>query len=154
VLPGFKWYGGFGTGIRPLFDPKCPTTIEYEGHAEVRGMQLVQYRFSSPADGCFGPFYFEYQRYNPARTGQVFIDDPGGHIIQLNETASEFPAEFEFAQRNEEVWWDYVKIGDVSHLLPVAANFVVLYSSGTQWRIEVEYKNHRHFEALTHVKLP
>ena len=34
ALPGFKWYGGFGTEIRPIFDPQCPTTIEYEGPAE------------------------------------------------------------------------------------------------------------------------
>jgi hypothetical protein len=75
ALPGFKWSGGFGTEIKPLFDPQCPTTIDYEGHAEVRGKQLLKYRFSSPPDGCFGPFYFEYQRFNPARTGHVFIDD-------------------------------------------------------------------------------
>lgn len=155
ALPGFKWYGGFGTEIKPLFDLQCPTTIQYEGRAEVRGKHLLEYRFSSPADGCFGPFTIEYQRYNPARTGHVFIDDVindvGGNVIQLDEEASGFPAEFEFAQRKEEVSWDYVKIGDASHLLPVVANFVVLYSSGNRSRVEVEYKNHRHFEASTNI---
>lgn len=72
-------------------------------------------------------------------------------MIQLDEDAGGFPAEFEFAQRREEVLWDYVKIGDASHLLPVGANFVVLYSSGNRWRVEVEYKNHRHFEASTNI---
>ena len=151
ALPGFKWYGGFGTESRPLFDPQCPTTIQYEGRAEVRGKQLLEYRFNSPADGCFGPFYFEYQRYNPARAGHFFIDDPGGNVIQLDEEASGFPAEFEFAQRKEEISWDYVRIGNVSHLLPVGANFVVLYSTGARWRVEVEYKNHRHFESSANV---
>jgi hypothetical protein len=154
ALPGFKWYGGFGTEMKPLFDLQCPTMIEYEGRAEVRGKQLLEYRFRSPEDGCFGPFYFEYQRYNAARTGHVFIDDPGGNVIQFDEEANEFPAEFQFAQRREEVSWDYVKIGDASHLLPVGANFVVLYSSGTRCRVEVEYKNHRHFEASTKLIFP
>jgi hypothetical protein len=27
----------------------------------------------------------------------------------------------------------------------------VLYSSGVKWRVEVEYKNHRHFEAATNL---
>jgi hypothetical protein len=27
----------------------------------------------------------------------------------------------------------------------------VLYSSGVGWRVEVEYKNHRHFEASTSI---
>jgi hypothetical protein len=151
ALPGFKWYGGFGTEIRPIFDLQYPTTIAFEGHSEVRGKQLLEYRFHSPADGCFGPFYFEYQRYNPERTGRVFLGEPGGNVIQLDEKADGFPSDFEFVQREEKVSWDYVKIGDVSHLLPVGANFVVQYSSGAWWRVEVEYKNHRHFESSTNL---
>ncbi|MGD0669688.1 MAG: hypothetical protein ABSB23_19180 [Bryobacteraceae bacterium] len=151
ALPGFKWYGGFGTEIRPLFNTQCPTTIEYQGRAEMRGKQLLEYRFSSPPDGCFAPFYVDYQRYNPARTGHVFIDDSGGNVIQLGEEASGFPAAFEIAQRKEEVSWDYVRIGGTDHLLPVAATFVVLFSSGTWWRVEVQYTNHRHFEASTNI---
>jgi len=151
ALPGFKWSGGFGTEIRPLFDFECPTSIEYQGRADVRGKPVLEYRFNSPPDGCFGDFYFEYQRYNPARTGHIFIDDPGSHVIQLEEEAEGFPAGFEFAHRTEEVSWDYVKIGDATHLLPVGATFVVFYSSGNRYRVEVEYKNHRHFEASTNV---
>jgi hypothetical protein len=151
ALPGFKWYGGFGTELEPLFGLQCPTTIEYEGRAELRGKQLLKYRFSSPPDGCFAPFYVDYQRYNPARTGHVFIDDSGGNVIQLGEEASGFPAAFEIAQRKEEVSWDYVRIGGTDHLLPVAATFVVLFSSGTWWRVEVQYTNHRHFEASTNI---
>jgi hypothetical protein len=151
ALPGFKWYGGFGTEIRPLFDLQCPTTIDYEGRAEVRGKHLLKYRYSSPPDGCFGPFFVDYQRYNPARTGHIFIDDPEGNIIKLEEDATGFPDEFEFAQRKEEVTWDNVKIGDASHLMPVAANFMVLYAAGSRWRVEVEYRNHRHFETSTNI---
>ena len=151
ALPGFKWYGGFGTEIKPVFDPQCPTSIESDGIAEVHGKQLLKYRFRSPADGCFGPFYLEYQRYNPARTGHVFIDATGGNVIQLDEEATGFPPGFDLAQRAEEVSWDYVKIGDASHLLPVGANFAILYYSGIRWRIEVEYKNHRHFASSTNI---
>ena len=154
ALPGFKWYGGFGTEIGPLFGPRCPTTIEYRGRSEMRGKQLLEYRFGSPSDGCFPSFYFEYQRYNPARTGHVWIDDPSGRVVRLDEEAGHFPDEFPFAQRNEEVSWDYVKIGDASHWLPVTANFVVLYSSGARWRVEVEYRNHRHSESSTNIPFP
>jgi hypothetical protein len=152
ALPGFKWYGGFGTEIRPLFDKECPTTLKYEGHEEVGGKQLVKYRFLSSADGCFVSFYAEYQRYNPARTGQVFIDDSTGNVLQLDEDAIEFPVEFGFARRTEEAYWDYVRIGDAAHLLPVRAKFVVLMSSGTRWRVEVEYKNHRHFVSSANIR--
>jgi hypothetical protein len=151
TLRGFRWSGGFGTEIRPLFDPQCPTTIDYEGPAELRGRQLLDYRFTSAKDGCFAIFYFESQLYNPARTGHAFIDGATGNLMQFEEEASEFPADFAFAYREERVVWDYVKIGDATHLLPVSANFVVHYTSGARWRIEVEFKNHRHFEASSNL---
>ena len=81
----------------------------------------------------------------------MFIDDPDGNVIQVDDEADEFPADFEFAGREEHISWDYVKIGDNSHLLPVRVNFLVSYSEGTRYRVEVEYKNHRHFEASTNI---
>jgi hypothetical protein len=151
TLPGFKWSGGFGTEIKPLFDPQCPTTLEYEGRSDVGGRRVLEYRFQSPVNGCFTFFYFGSQRYNPARTGHAFIDESSGNLMRFEEQAGDFPADFEFAQRDEQVSWDYVKIGTESHLLPTSANFVVRYSSGARSRVEVEFKNHRHFEASTNL---
>jgi hypothetical protein len=151
ALPGYKWYEGFGPEITPVFDPKCPTTLTYQGRSESRGRSLNDYKFSSPVDGCFPYFFFGYQRYNPARTGHVFIDDPTGNVIQLEEEESEFPAEMEFSGREVHISWDYVKIGEESHLLPVRASFLVRYYDGTRYRVEVEYRNHRHFEASTNI---
>jgi hypothetical protein len=151
ALPGYKWYEGFATEISPLFDPECPTTIEYRGRSNLGGKQLLEYRFKSPVDGCFPFLYFAYERYNPARTGRVFVEDPGGSVIQVDDEASGFPADFEFARREQHMFWDYVKIGDSSHLLPVRANFLVVYSDGVRYRVEIEYKNHRHFEASTKI---
>lgn len=151
ALPGFKWYEGFGTEISPLFDPKCPTSIQYQDRSRVRGRMLLDYRFSSPVDGCFTYFFFGYQRYNPARTGHVFVDETAGNVMHLDEEASGFPVEMEFAAREVHISWDYVKIGEDSHLLPVRADFLVRYYDGTRYRIEAEYKNHRHFEASTNI---
>ena len=142
-LPGFKWYGGFGSEIRPVFDPKCPVTIESEGHA--------QYRYTTPADGCFSYFHQQYQRFNPPRTGHVRIDASTGNVVELEEDARGFPEDFELAGREERITWDAVKIGDISYWVPVRATCVAAYYSGTKFRIEVEFKNHRHFEASTNV---
>ena len=151
ALPGFKWYEGFETEINPLFDPQCPTTIEYQGPSAAGGRRVLEYRFRSPVDGCFPFLYFAYERYNPARSGRFFVEDAGGSVLQVDDEAGGFPPDFEFAGREEHMFWDYVKIGENSHLLPVRANFLVTYSSGTRYRVEVEYKNHRHFEASTNV---
>ena len=150
-LPGFKWYEGFGTEITPLFDAKCPTTITYADRSKIGGRAVVEYEFSAPVDSCFPLFFFGYQRFNPARSGQFAIDETGGNILRLDEDASAFPAEMQFADREEHISWDRVTIAGESHLLPVKANFLVRYYDGTQYKIEVEYKNHRHFEASTNV---
>jgi hypothetical protein len=67
-----------------VFNPEGPTTIDFEGRQEVRGKQLLAYRFASPSYGCFG--YFD-KRYVPARTGRVLVEDPGGSMIQYEEEA-------------------------------------------------------------------
>jgi hypothetical protein len=151
ALPGFKWYEGFETEISPLFDPQCPTTIRYQGRSTASGRHLLKYQFQSPVDGCFPFLYFTYQRYNPSRSGHVFIDDASGSLIQVDDEAGEFPSDFGFARREEHMFWDDVKIGESSHLLPVRADFLVVYSDGTRYRVEVEFKNHRHFEASTRI---
>jgi hypothetical protein len=151
ALPGFKWYEGFGTEITPLFDAKCPGTIEYRGRSKAEKRPVLDYEFRAPVDGCFPFFFFDYQRYNPARTGRFSIDESTGNVIQLDEQANGFPAEIQFAEREEHVTWDYVKIAGDAHLLPVRASFLVRYNDGTRYRIEVEYKNHRHFETSTSV---
>ena len=143
ALPGFKWYGGFGSEIRPVFDPKCPVTIEPAGRA--------QYRYTTPADGCFSYFYQQYQRFNPPRAGRVRIDPATGNVVELEEDASGFPEEFELAGREEHITWDAVKIGDVSYWVPVRATCIAAYDSGAKFRIEAEFKNHRHFESSTNV---
>src|SRR5579863_133873 len=144
ALPGFLWTGGVGIELKPLFDPGCFASIALEGPQQVRGKQLMAYRFSALADACFGSFDYEYRRYVPARTGRILLDDPGGNVIQYEEEAIEFPKEFDFAYRKENVSWDFVKIGGTSYLLPVAAEFEAFYSAGNRWRVVMEYKNHRH----------
>ena len=111
-LPGFKWYGGFGTEIKPIFDPQCPTTVEYEGATELDGTHVLDYRFSSPADGCFAAFLARNVEYNPARNGHVFVDEVAGNAIRVEEDAFGFPVGFGLTERREQVSWAYVKIGD------------------------------------------
>jgi len=150
-LPGFKWSGGFGTELKPLFDPACPTTIEYAGKSEVRGKPVLDYQFSSPSDGCFAYFTENARTSNPPRSGHAFIDETSGNVLRLEEDAAGFPSISRFRERTEEVTWGYVTIGEERHLLPVAASFLIDYSSGVQYRIDVEYTNHRHFEASTNI---
>ncbi len=147
-IPGLAWTPEFGTEIKPVFNPECPTTIDFEGRREIGGKQLRAYRFASPSYGCFGAFD---KNYVPARMGQVLVEDPGGSMIQYEEEAGEFPKGFPVQSSREVTSWDYVKIGDASFLLPLTNDFFLGLAPGDLWHISVEFKNYRRFEASTDV---
>jgi hypothetical protein len=138
---------GFGAELKPLFSPDCPTRFEFVGRESVRGNQVLVYRFSSPPDACFVPLGRAGELYNAARSGRILVDDRSGRLIQFEAEARGFPKGFVFAQRNEVGTWDDVKIGDASHWLPISADFIWRMPAGTLYRVAIEYKNHRHFEA-------
>lgn len=148
---GYMPSTGFAAALKPLFDMQCPTALELQGSEDVRGKTALAYRFRSPADGCFGNLYGKAGGYNAARTGRVLIDALTGETLQFEEEATGFPEGFGFVQRNQIMTWDAVKIGDASHWLPVAADFIWRTYSGDLYRTTAEYKNHRHFEAASDI---
>jgi len=73
--------------------------------------------------------------------------------MQFEKVDSGFPPGFGFASESKEVIsWDYVKIGETSYLLPVAADYLFTYPWGDVWHIEVQYRNHRRFETSVILK--
>ncbi len=150
TFPGFNWGIQFGHEIKPLFNPECGTTFEFDGHKEVRGKQLLAYRYQSPKDDCFATYTIDKNQYNPPRTGRLLIDLTG-NIIQFEEEVGEFPKGFGADPFRQTITSDYVKVGTGSYLLPVAADIFGGFSGGFLWHVVVEYRNHRHFEASTNV---
>lgn len=144
---------GFGAALEPVFDPHCPTTLEFAGNDELRGKPVLAYRFNSPANGCFGNlFMLRSATYNAARTGRVLIDGPSGNVLQFEEDAFGFPERYDLVKRHQVMTWDNVEIGDVPYWLPVSAEFVWMYKTPYRRREVVEYRNHRHFESATDIQ--
>jgi hypothetical protein len=142
---------GFAAALQPLFDPNCPTTLKFASNDELRGKAVLAYQFDSPANGCFGNLYGGFA-YNSARKGRVLIDGPRGDVLQFEEEAFGFPREFAFVSRHQVMAWDYVKIAEASHWLPVSAEFIWTTETPLRVRAVVEYRNHRHFESATDIK--
>jgi hypothetical protein len=53
-FPGVTWSVDFGTELKPVFDPACPNSFEFEGRREMDGRELLAYRYSAPPESCFG----------------------------------------------------------------------------------------------------
>jgi hypothetical protein len=149
ALPGILWKSKFGVQLKALFDPHCPTTLEFSRREDVRGHHVLVYDFAAPPDSCFGDFSVGYRRYFPGQTGQVAIDESGGEVVQLDAEASGFPSEFDILKWRQTTLWDRVRIGDSDHLLPVSSSIFYHFASGGAWRVDLEYKNFQHFEAST-----
>jgi hypothetical protein len=64
-----NWSADFGVELEQVFGLECPNTFDFEGRQEVRGQQLLVYRFSSPPDGCFGWNGLERQGVQPGPEG-------------------------------------------------------------------------------------
>jgi len=140
--------GGFGIEIRPLLDPSCPTTIEFESSAGGK----TWFRFRSPADACFGALGTgQGSGHRVARIGRFLADDLTGDLIRYEEEGHGFPKDYSMQQRNEIVAFEYVKIADAPYLLPVSAEFWWSYLSSKPRRVVITYKNYRHFEVSTKI---
>ena len=142
------WSGGFGAYLRPVFDPKCGTTITFSKTIGEPGKQSLVYNFSTPAEGgCFPPSLAGFERFYAGREGSVLIDIPSGIMISVVGRSRGFPKAFEIEGIQETVIWGVVKIEGQAHLLPVSYEKVMsIWNGGTQ-RVFATYTNHRQFEA-------
>jgi hypothetical protein len=149
-IPGVNWNSGFGAELKSLFDRDCANTFEFAGREELRAKQVAVYRFRSPLDGCFGAGVIGYQQYDAAQTGRILVDETDGSVLQMDRQDIGNPSGLDGG--TQMIYsWDYVKIGDASHLLPVATDFVWIDPKGDTWHVAAQYKNHRHFEASADV---
>jgi len=157
-FPDFNWGVDFGQQLFPLFGAKCQpsVTIEFEGRQELNRKPVLAYHFSSQPNGCFGSFTIvsgfivtNTRHYSPAWNGRFLVEDPGGSVVQFEAEAHEFPKDFGADALHSSTTWDYVKIGDTTHLLPVSSEIFGGFTKADLWHVVAEYKNHRHFESNT-----
>ena len=105
------------------------------------------YKYHAPPEGCFSASNCDYQRVYPAHEGLVVLEIPGGNLIQVSDRLVDLPKAYGVERSEETVTWNFVRIENETHLLPVAFEEVIYVRSGPTRRVSAEYVNHRHFEA-------
>ena len=149
-LPGPNWGIGFGDDLKPLFDRGCENEITFEGRKEMAGEQLLAFRFRVPMDGCLGSGVYGYQYYSGAQKGQILVNQ-AGNVIQMERTDVGIPTDLGLGSTTV-LRWGKVKIGDATHLLPIAEDWTFYSANGDTWHVTVTFQNHRHFEAATSIQ--
>jgi hypothetical protein len=116
----FGWGGGFGTYLLPLFDPNCGATLEFSQRSGQPGNERMIYKYHAAPEGCFHVTDFGYQRVYPAHEGLVVLEIPGGNLIQVLDRLVDLPKAYPIERSEETVTWNFVRIENETHLLPVA----------------------------------
>lgn len=151
AIDGFYWNTGFAVAIGPIFEPRCPTDVEFAERTKVKDVAALVYTFKSPAFGCLGQFDTSFTRAQPPRKGRIVVDEQTGNTLELEETAYDFPQGFNITESYKRTVWGNVVINGATHLLPVASEFLVHFAGGYVWMVKVEYRNHRHFETASSI---
>jgi hypothetical protein len=142
------WSGGFGTYIRPVFDPLCGTTLTYSKTTGKSGKQSLIYNFSTPLEGeCYPLSFSGFERAYAAHEGSVVIDMASGELISLVVRARGFPKAYGVAKIEETSTWGVVKVEGGPHLLPVSYVKTLENGNGDTNKVSAVYSKHRHFEA-------
>jgi hypothetical protein len=151
-FPGLSFGVDFGTDLKNLFDPACGNSFDFRGREEANGKHLLSFGFHSPLYGCFGYGIIGGIRYIPKRTGRILVEDPVGNVLQYELEAIDMPKTFGMDSQKDTERWDYLKVSEVSYLLPISFESWIGLVGGDLWHIEVMYSNHRHFEASTNLR--
>lgn len=149
ALPASKWGNPFAGKLYWLFSRNCPTRFEPGGWVSEGGKRFEVFNYSAPTDGC-ERFYNGYQAFFAAIAGRVLLDEREENVVRI-ETNSRFPSGYPLSTSEQRVSWDFVKIGEEEHFLPVSADWISVEPSGEMRLARIEYKNHRHFEAASSV---
>jgi hypothetical protein len=147
---GALWTPGIGFELPCLLARGSRTTFEPEARVTEGGKSVSVVRYNSPPDGC-GFLLSVYQQFYQGMTGRIWLDEPEENVIRLEEDSRVFPKDFSISAEESRTSWDFVKIGDATHLLPVSADITFTMSDGGMTLTRCEYKNHRHFEAASRI---
>jgi len=146
------WTGGFGSYIKPVFDPSCGTTLTYSKTIGKSGKQFMVYNFDTPAEErCFPLSFSGITRAYSAHRGTVRIDVASGEMVSVSTRSRSFPEAYRIAEIEETATWDVIEIKGEKNLLPVSYEKLLSLRNGAINRVSATYTNHRHFEANTKI---
>lgn len=99
------WTGGFGSYIRPVFDPQCGTTLTFSKTSGKPGERRMVYNYTTPVEGgwCYPPSFSgaDCVRAYSAHEGSVDIDAASGDIVSLVVRSRSFPELYGIAEIEE-----------------------------------------------------
>lgn len=137
--------------LRNVMDANC-AKLEFARRAVEAGVAVLIYRISAQAESCFGGSWGRMgqgERYFPGQSGEIAIAEADRLIRRLDIASTGYPKGYGAQLTETHATWDYVKIGEERHLLPIEVKTLQVHG-GDVLSVST-FKNHRHFEAFTNI---
>jgi hypothetical protein len=151
-LDGASSSGEFGSMLKELMDPETDADFRWERWATLRGKRnhVFAYRVPQPRS----KWRIEYQRQMSIIAGYrglLYIDADTAMVMRITLDATEIPPTFPVQQAATKLDYDYVKIGEGEHMLPLRAE-VRMREGKSLVKNEVEFRMYRKFGAEATIK--
>jgi hypothetical protein len=144
--------GEFGSMMQQLFEPATRARFTWMRWATLRGRRAHVYGYRVEQSNSKWRLNFERtEEVIVGYTGLIYVDRESEMILKLTIEAVEIPTSFPISQATTALDYDFTKIGDVTHLLPLRAE-VRMRNGKLLTRNLVEFHLYRMFGADTSIK--
>ena len=143
----------FGSVMRTLFLPRTQTEFAWQAWAGLRGRRMNVYVYR------VRPFRSKFHIEGPGQSldlvaayhGLISIDSEKHFVHRVTLQFDDIPRSSPIQDVSLVLDYDYARIGDTVHLLPL--QFEVRYRKGSQLvKNDVDYLNYQKFNALSAIK--
>ncbi len=151
-LGGATSSGEFGSMMKEIFDPKTETEFRWLRWGTLRGRRNHVYSYGVSQSRSH--WRIDYQRSMeivPAYRGLIYVDADLLTVTRITLEAVDIPPSFPIQLARTTLDYDFIKIGDAEHVLPLRAE-VRMREGRTLVKNEVEFRMYRKFGAEATIK--
>jgi hypothetical protein len=151
-LGGSTSSGEFGSMLLQIFEPDTEAEFRWERWTTLRGRRNHVYSYRVRQDRSKYTIWYEKKlSIVPAYRGLVYVDANTYSVTRILFDAIDIPPTFPVQQAKTQLDYDYIKIGDVEHVLPLRAE-VRMRDGRNLSKNEVEFRLYRKFGAEATIK--
>lgn len=151
-LAGATSSGEFGSMLKQIFEKDSDADFRWDRWATLRGRRNHVYNYQVRQDRSKYTIWFDKKMsVVPGYRGQVFVDADTFAVTRIVFDAFDIPPSFPVQQARTLLDYDYIKIGESEHVLPLRAE-VRMREGRNLTKNEVEFRMYRKFGADATIK--
>lgn len=151
-LSGSTSSGEFGSMLKQIFERASEAEFHWERWATLRGRRTHVYNYRVRQDRSQYTIWFDKKMsIVPGYRGLIYVDADTNVVTRILFEATEIPPTFPVQQARTQLDYDYIKIGESEHVLPLRAE-IRMREGRNLTKNEVEFRMYRKFGADATIK--